>query len=146
MLGWLRQNGARDRPSKMSETRARYRTSCVTTKYGNRKTEWNGQLFDSRAELADYIALLARERAGAISGLRRQPGYVLQEGFTDNEGHKVLPILYIADFEFLENGQVVVFDTKGYASREFAIKRKLFLKRYPQIRFVVNKKSTARRF
>ena len=46
-------------------------------KYNNRKIEVDGMVFDSKKEASRYEELLLLQKAGAISGLRRQVRYVL---------------------------------------------------------------------
>lgn len=112
-------------------------------KYNNRKIEVDGMVFDSRKEASRYEELLLLQKAGAISGLRRQVRYVLipaqrewcDEIYTrgENKGKnkpgKVLEreCTYIADFVYYQNGEVVVEDTKGFRTKEYIIKRKLML-------------------
>jgi len=102
-------------------------------KYGNTKVEVDGVVFDSKREAADYKALKLMQAAGAISGLTLQPEFELQSGFTDAWGKKWRPIIYRADFSFMENGVLVVLDTKGFKTAEFKLKEKLFRHRYRSI-------------
>ena len=46
-------------------------------KYGSRKVEVNGIVFDSKREAARYQELLLLEKAGEIKDIRRQVKYVL---------------------------------------------------------------------
>ena len=112
-------------------------------KYNNRKIEVDGMVFDSKKEASRYEELLLLQKAGAISGLRRQVRYVLipaqrewcDEIYTrgENKGKnkpgKVLEreCTSIADFVYYQNGEVVVEDTKGFRTKEYIIKRKLML-------------------
>lgn len=82
------------------------------------------------------MELRSLESRGLISGLRTQVRYVLMESFT-YEGKKERGIDYVADFYYrLPDGTPVVEDTKGYRTDVYRIKRKLFISRYPQIKFV----------
>lgn len=115
-------------------------------KYGARKTIVDGVVFDSKKEAKRYVELKALEEAGVISDLRRQVKYVLippQREFS-NEIYKSGPkkgcfkpgrliereCAYIADFQYTENGKLVVEDTKGVRTKEYIIKRKLMLHEY----------------
>ncbi len=100
-------------------------------KYGNRKTEVDGRMFDSAKEAARYLELRLLERGGTISGLRCQPRYVLQEAFR-HEGKTIRAIEIVPDFDYCEDGRTIVEDVKSPATRTpvFEIKRKLFLKRF----------------
>lgn len=51
------------------------------SKYGNKKTEIDGHMFDSKAEAQYYQELKLRERAGDILFFRLQPRYRLLDGF-----------------------------------------------------------------
>jgi hypothetical protein len=105
------------------------------SKYHNRKTIFDGIEFDSQRESERYAELKMMEKGGVISNLQLQPEYVLQEGFTDRDGKKHRPITYIADFCYIEDGQIVVEDVKGMETEVFRIKEKLFRNRYPGIVF-----------
>ena len=116
---------------------ARHAVNALMTqrqgKYGNTKVEVDGVVFDSKREAADYQKLKLMQAAGAISGLTLQPEFELQSGFTDAWGKKWRPIIYRADFSFMENGVLVVVDTKGFKTAEFKLKEKLFRHRYRSI-------------
>lgn len=107
-----------------------YRKLTTRRKYGNKKVTVDAIEFDSLAEARRYEQLKLMERAGAISGLRLQPRYELQRAFTDNDGKHQRAITYVADFEYVENGQRITEDVKGTITKEYAIKKKLFLYRY----------------
>lgn len=105
------------------------------TKYNAKKTAVNGITFDSKKEARRYKELRLMERAGEITDLELQPRFRLQEGFTDGSGKRQRPIDYIADFMYTEKGIRVVEDVKGKKTQVYGIKKKLFLKRYPQYEF-----------
>ena len=106
-------------------------------KYGNRKTEVDGFLFDSKKEATRYSELVLLEKAGEIFFLELQPKFTLLDGFRDRDGKAHRAIKYIADFQYQEDGKMIVEDTKGYKTQVFRIKEKLFRKRYPTIIFKV---------
>lgn len=96
-------------------------------KYNNKTTKtFDGNVHDSRKEAIRWSELLILERAGVISELKRQVRYEL---IPKQEGERA--VFYVADFEYIENGNKVVEDVKGYkeglAYRVFTIKRKLML-------------------
>jgi hypothetical protein len=104
-----------------------------SNKYLNRKVMVDGILFDSKKEAEFYIVLKADKKAGKIKDFEVQPEFILQEGFTKN-GKRYQPIKYIADFKVTHNDESVeVIDIKGVITKEFAIKRKLFEARYPDL-------------
>lgn len=100
------------------------------SKYGNRKVQLDGYVFDSQAEANRYCDLKLLECNGDIEGLEVHPKYLLQEGFRDCKGTWVPPITYAADFRYVEGGQSVVEDVKGVQTEAFRLKRALFLRRY----------------
>ena len=102
----------------------RYRKS----KYGNKKTIVDGVKYDSRKEARRYLELKALEEQGKISELKQQVKFEL---IPRQDGEKATR--YIADFTYMENGELVVEDVKSPATREngvYIIKRKLMLYKY----------------
>ena len=91
-----------------------------------------GILFDSKKEMERYLVLRSMEDAGEIHDLDIQPGFVLQPAFTDLNHRSHREIKYFADFEYTEPGneRKVIEEVKGKATREFMIKKKLFLYKY----------------
>ena len=110
-------------------------------KYHSQKCMAGGIQFDSKKEARRYGELLLLERAGAITGLRRQVKYILipaqyeeyerygKNGNRLKDGKRLLEkeCAYIADFVYSENGKMVVEDTKGMRTKDYVIKRKLML-------------------
>ncbi len=105
------------------------------TKYNARETWIDGIKFASKLEANRYVELKFLLQAGQISDLILQPAFVLQEGFRDRYGKAHLPIKYVADFQYIEEGEEVVEDTKGFENTVWRIKKKMFLKLYPQYDF-----------
>lgn len=102
------------------------------SKYRNKKTVIDGITFDSRREAQRYTELKLLESAGKISELKLQPKFKLQEGFKYN-GKTERAIVYIGDFQYIENGRCVVEDVKGFETAAFKLKRKLFLYQHRDI-------------
>ena len=108
-------------------------------KYGNRKIEADGEVFDSKKEYRRWKELILLLKAGEISKLQRQVKYVLipAQREPDIRGPRggIRPgnliereVAYIADFVYTDNaGQTVVEDCKGLRTKEYIIKRKLML-------------------
>jgi len=86
------------------------------SKYGNRRTFVDGQLFDSAKEAERYSELQLLCKAGDICGLCLQVPFRLPGKVT-----------YIADFVYydLKRMEFVVEDTKGFRTKEYQIKKKL---------------------
>lgn len=102
----------------------------MKNKYGNKKIEYNGMVFDSKREFARYKELELLERAGKIRHLQRQVKYQLLPSMRDPDTKKVIerPIFYIADFTYVnEKGKFIVEDVKGYKTADYLLKRKMML-------------------
>ena len=116
-------------------------------KYGNAKSEVDGEIFDSRKEARRYIELQWLLKAGTIKDLRRQVRFVLVPA--QREPDEIGPrggrkpgkliekeVAYVADFVYTdtETGETVVEDVKGYkggsAYTVFSLKRKLMMHIY----------------
>lgn len=116
-------------------------------KYNNRKIIVDGITFDSKKEAKRYKELKTLERAGVIQKLQRQVKYVLvpaqyertDEVYTKGKD-KGKPkkgrliereCAYYADFVYMQDGNTIVEDVKGYRNGQaynlFVIKRKLML-------------------
>lgn len=89
-------------------------------KYGNVKTEIEGERFDSRREAARWKELRMLERAGRITCLRRQVPFELIPKSEHGRAVK-----YIADFVYMENGRQVIEDAKGYRTAVYKLKRRM---------------------
>ena len=119
-------------------------------KYGNKKIDVDGILFDSKREARRYCELKLMERAGEISDLQLQKEYELiptqyetfarygKKGQRLKDGQRCIEqsCTYKADFAYMKDGQQVVEDVKGYRDpksagyAKFVIKRKLMLHLY----------------
>lgn len=95
--------------------------------------------YDSQKEFARHKELQLLERGGQISDLRWQVPILIQDGFTRQDGKKVRPIYYTADFTYTESGQEIVEDVKGIdrktgrpqTTEAFRLKWKLLMALYP---------------
>ena len=100
-------------------------------KYGNEKKTVDGHTFDSKAEARRYQELSLMEKTGEIKNLRLQPEYELIPRFKKgNKTHR--RTVYIADFEYIENGRTIVEDVKGYATDVYKLKKKMLEYKYPE--------------
>lgn len=98
-------------------------------KYHNKKCEYKGLKFDSLKERNHYIVLEHLEKTGQIKDLKRQVKYELQPSFKLN-GKTIRAINYIADFTYLKDGILVVVDTKGFRTKDYLLKKKMFQYKY----------------
>ena len=100
----------------------------IYRKFGNRKTEIDGHVFDSKKEGKRYAELRLMERAGEISGLQIQVPFVLIPAQKDEKGRVIeRAVTYVADFVYNKGGKLIVEDTKGYKTDIYRLKRKLML-------------------
>ena len=104
-------------------------------KYGNKKVKLDGYNFDSKRESIYYLKYKRQLIDGKIIELILQPSFVLQDKFKDRDGVSHRAIKYVADFKFIENGQTVVIDVKGFLTDVFKLKKKMFLRKYPELVF-----------
>lgn len=88
------------------------------SKYRNRKTTVDGIEFDSTKEARRWQELTLLEKAGSISGLRRQVRFPLEV----NGEHVAW---YICDFLYQHGGKEIVEDVKGVKTDVFRLKSKL---------------------
>lgn len=86
------------------------------SKYGAVRT--NGRASKKEARRAQELQLLAR--CGAISGLEEQVRY---EIVPKQDGERAAH--YVADFRYLEGGETIIEDSKGFRTSEYILKRKL---------------------
>lgn len=93
--------------------------SARPSKYGNRKTVVDGVTYASAKEARRYGELQLLQRAGAIADLRRQVRFPLKV-------NDRLVTTYVADAVYREGDALVVEDTKGFRTREYVLKAKLF--------------------
>ena len=91
------------------------------SKYGNKKVIVDGIKFDSKIEAARYGELKMLLRAGKITDLKLQVAYELNPGGTFSYKYK-------CDFQYMENGKLVVEDSKGCITAVFRKKEKLMKK------------------
>ena len=104
-------------------------------KYGAKKTEIDGIVFDSKHEAHRWVELKYMERAGLIKELKRQVRYCLIPTI-EGDGRKVVQraVYYVADFTYYEKAgdrwKCVVEDAKGVRTDVYKIKKKLMRWRY----------------
>lgn len=107
-------------------------------KFHAQKTVFNGVTYDSKKESRRAAELEFLERIGQITNLQKQVTFELQEGFVNNQGQKIRPITYIADYVYLKDGQKIVEDCKSPITRTpvYLLKKKMFMKRYTEYLFI----------
>lgn len=102
----------------------------MSNKYGARKTVVDGITFDSKAEAKYYEQLKWLKQSKQIKDFSLQLRFELQESFKKQD-KTFRKIEYIADFEITNlDGSKEVIDIKGMETKEFAIKRKLYERKF----------------
>lgn len=96
------------------------------SKYHNKRIVTPDGKFDSKREYERWCELKLLQRAGNISGLKRQVRYNLVP-IQRAKGRSERAIDYIADFVYSKEGNTIVEDVKGKRTPEYVIKRKLML-------------------
>lgn len=88
--------------------------------------------FDSTVEGHYYIFLKSELKYKKIKGFILQPEYILQDKFKSN-GETIRAIKYKSDFLVTHNDDnEIIIDIKGHPTPDALLKRKLFLKKYPE--------------
>ncbi|SRR6266436_1989122 len=106
-------------------------------KYKAKKTSIDNIVFASKKEADTYLILKNLEKRKIIKNLELQKKFVLQKGFADIYGNKIREISYIADFVYETSENIrVVEDVKGIRTPVYILKKKMFLKKYPQCLFL----------
>jgi len=99
------------------------------TKYGNKKVEIDGHVFDSISESRRYLELRALQTAGEIRDLQMQVSFPISTG------------KYIADFTYYTVcGKYIVEDVKGFKTKEYKMKKILMAKELGIVINEINKK------
>lgn len=100
------------------------------SKYGAKKTVFQGITFDSQKEAQRYAELSLLQRGKAISDLRLQVKFDLLPAQKGADG-KVIEkaVSYVADFTYVDKrtGEYIVEDTKGVKTKDYILKRKMML-------------------
>ena len=118
-------------------------------KYGAKKVEIDGHVFDSRLEGRYYEHLLELMHDGIVESFEMQKPYTLLDKFPHPKtGKTIRAIKYVPDFEVIyTDGRVEVVDIKGFMKNPvFLLKAKLFMFRYQVPLLVVKYDSKTKTF
>jgi hypothetical protein len=113
-----------------------YRRLITKNKYHAKRINVDGTVYDSKKEAKRASVLEQQEKYGIIKNLQKQVVFELQPGYTNNQGKKIRPITYKADFVYEREGQKIVEDTKGFRTDTYKVKKKIFEYKYPEYTFV----------
>lgn len=108
-------------------------------KYRAKRTTWNGEIYDSKAEANRAAQLTLLQKAGKILAFKRGERDTLIDGSTRSR-----KVTYRVDFIVWGiNGEQWAEDVKGFVPREFRIKAILWEQKHPDIPLrVVNQHGT----
>lgn len=125
-------NESNQTTSQSSQTE---KPETTKSKLGNKKVVIDDIQFDSILESRYYQHLKELQDKKEIDHFELQPEFVLIEPY-EKYGKKYRATKYIADFKIYRSDNLEDFylvDTKGFITTDFAIKRKLFDFKYPDI-------------
>lgn len=95
--------------------------SVPGSKFGNKRTPFNGKRYDSQREANVACKLQALHKAGQILDYEEQRRLVLVPG-----NGKLRPIVYVADFYYVDlDGTPHVLDAKGFKTQVYRLKKRL---------------------
>ena len=105
--------------------------NAKVNKYHNKKVKYDGYEFDSNKEKNHYILLKQLEKMNFIKDLQLQVKFELQPSFKYNN-ETIRKITYIADFVYydLKENKIVVVDVKGFKTKDYLLKKKMFMYKY----------------
>ena len=150
------------RKRRSKKTNNKKKNNCGKIKH--KKTTIDGITFDSKMESDYYLYLKDLKQKGIVKDFRLQTEFVLQDKYIIVDGQAIegtntsfnslkrktkaetiRAIKYRCDFDVdYTDGHNEIVDTKGKATTDFEIKRKLFMYKYPNKEFKViiyNKKT-----
>jgi hypothetical protein len=95
--------------------------------------------YDSKKEAKRAAELKLLLRAGEIKDLQEQVRFELQPAFRTKDGEAIRKIEYIADFVYYDNRKqaLICEDSKGFQTKDFLLKKKMFQFRYRDIVFLL---------
>lgn len=114
---------------KLTETQYQEYFGKKVSKYHNRNIEYDGIKFDSIKEKNRYVGLKQLEDLGIIKDLKLQVKFELQPSYKYQD-KTIRAINYYADFTYIQDGKLIVEDTKGFRTKEYLLKKKLLLYKY----------------
>ncbi len=108
----------------------------MANKYGAKKIEIDGHVFPSKRESEYYLLYRDMLQRGEIIKLELQPKFTLIPHFVNWAGKSVRPCHYTADFLLTyPDGRKKVVEVKGFRTRDYMLRRKLFEWQYGEYEF-----------
>lgn len=106
-------------------------------KYGAKRRDIDGHEFASLKEADYYLIYKDMLKHGELVNLELQPKFILIPAFKGKDGKTEKSVHYTADFKLTyPDGHVVVVEVKGYKTRDYVIRRKLFKWKYKDVEFI----------
>jgi len=103
-------------------------------KYNAVRTEVDGISFASKKEARRYGELKLLERAGEISHIRLQTRWPLICGHLIMKTSTRRDMVYVSDFDYHENDELIIEDCKGMRTELYKLKRAIMEANGYQIR------------
>ena len=109
----------------------------MANKFHAESREIDDHEFPSRKEASYYLLYRDMLKRGEIVKLELQPKFTLIPSFKGKDGKTEKSVNYTADFRLTyPDGHVVIVEVKGYKTRDYVIRRKLFKWQNKDIDFV----------
>ncbi len=100
----------------------------MSNKYGAKKTEIDGIVFDSKAEARRYSELKLMQYSGMIHSLECHPSWpLIVNGVKIGKYTADFRYKYYSDIDIDGDGRDVVEDVKGMRTRDYILRKKLML-------------------
>jgi len=99
------------------------------SKYNNSRFTDSEGSWDSKKERKRWEQLRTLESAGRIQELQKKVLFELLPS-SMKHGKRLRPIVYIADFVYIEDGVKVVEDAKGFRPKLYLLKKRLMWEKY----------------
>jgi hypothetical protein len=93
----------------------------------------NGHWHPSKAEAKRCDELKILENAGAISGLEHQPTYYFQVNGETVKHPNGRRVSYTPDWRYVESGQTIVEECKGFRTADYVLRLAFFRAFYPYL-------------
>lgn len=108
------------------------------SKYKNEPIEIDGHKFPSIKEANYYCDLKILKAAGIVTEFDKQVEFVLIPAYKNANGESIHAVKYIADFIVTyKDGHTEIVDVKGFRTKDYKLKKKLFEYQYRDRGFVL---------
>lgn len=108
----------------------------MANKYGAKSVTIDGHVFPSKRESEYYLVYKDMLEHGEIVKLELQPKFIIIPAYTNHAGKKVRPCHYTADFLLhFPDARKMVVEVKGFRTRDYMLRRKLFEWQYREYEF-----------